>query len=92
MRDDKILAMRVDYAVRHANRYGEVTLDVDTARALLARVAPAAASPRRAKITTLDADARRRLRWLYKRKDTLRPMAAGGFVAVWGGGRSDRSL
>ena len=44
------------------------------------------------KIEVLDADARCRLRWLYKRKDTLRPMAAGGFVTVWGGGRSDRSL
>ena len=33
-RDDKILAMRVDYAVRNVNRHGEVTLGIDTARAL----------------------------------------------------------
>jgi hypothetical protein len=31
------------------------------------------------KVETLDAETRRRLLWLYKRKDTLRPMAAGGF-------------
>ena len=40
VRDDKILAMRIAYAVRNVNRYGEVTLELDTARALLARVSP----------------------------------------------------
>ena len=44
-RDDRILAVRVAYAVRNVNRYGEVTLGVDTARALLARVAPAGDEP-----------------------------------------------
>ena len=45
VRDDKILAMRVAFAVRNVNRYGEVTLGVDTARVLLARLAPTAAEP-----------------------------------------------